>query len=83
MSDQTQIEQNEEPLLALPPGLSIIAPHKPLIEMTDEELSSWHAKLRDHKNHQTLVAHLNAVSVKPETKAAKATPKKPDMTEFV
>lgn len=34
-------------------------PPKPLIEMTDEELQSWHAKLRETRlSHPTLVSHL-------------------------
>ena len=53
---------DEAPLQSLPPGQSVLAPSKPLKEMTDTELEAWHNRLRDHKNHQTMQAHLAAVS---------------------
>jgi DNA-directed RNA polymerase len=61
MSD---ITNNEAPLLSLPPGVSILSPSKPRIEMTDAELQAWHTRLRDHANHQTMMAHQNALTVK-------------------
>jgi len=72
----------EAPLLSLPSGASLLAPEKPLVEMTPEELSNWHARLRDNRNHMTMMAHIAAVgvsTVKKETKAAK----KVDISEFV
>lgn len=79
-SPQQQIEENEAPLLSLQPGQSAIAPHKPLVEMTDEELQMWHSRLRDYKNHMTFSAAVFPIEAKKET-AAKKQPK--DMSEFV
>jgi hypothetical protein len=79
-NEETQF--NEEPLLSLAPGLSVLAPPKPLLEMTDAEITAWHTKLRDHKNPQTMMAHLNALSVKSSSKVKKTT-QKPNMNEFV
>jgi hypothetical protein len=74
------IIQNEAPLLALKPGVSLLSPSKPLIEMTDAELQAWHGRLREHRNHMTMMAHLTEVStVKPK----KETKPKKDMSEFV
>jgi hypothetical protein len=77
MSD---ITNNEAPLLSLPPGVSILSPSKPLIEMTDAELQAWHTRLRDHSNHQTMVAHQNALAVK--TKPAGGSGPKVTMEDF-
>lgn len=73
---------NEAPLLSLPPGASLLAPDKPLVEMSDAELQAWHGKLRDHKNFQTMQAHLNAVATK--VVGTKTTAKsKVDVSEFI
>ena len=73
---------NEAPLLSLPPGASLLAPDKPLVEMSDAELQAWHGKLRDHKNFQTMQAHLNAVATK--VVGTKTTAKsKIDVSEFI
>ena len=74
---------NETPLLSLPPGQSILAPPKPLVEMTLDEIKSWHAKLRDHKNFMTMQAHLADVGVAATPKASKSTKPKQDISEFV
>jgi hypothetical protein len=47
--------------------------------MTDTEIQQWHAKLRDHKNFQTMQAHLATVGV--VTKKEKQL--KVDISEFV
>ena len=75
------LAENEAPLLGLAPGLSLLAPSKPLKEMTDEELRTWHSKLRDHKNYQTLQAHLALVGTS-VTAPKKATKPKVDISEF-
>ncbi len=74
---------NEAPLLSLPPGQSILAPGKPLVEMSDAELSAWHAKLRDHKNFMTMQAHLASVGVEAKPKKAASVKPKQDISEFV
>lgn len=66
--------ENEAPLLSLPPGVSVLAPPKALIEMTDAELQAWHSRLRDHSNHQTMMAHQNAIAVKPKSAGGKQPP---------
>jgi hypothetical protein len=48
--------------------------------MTPEEMSTWHGKLRDHRNFQTMQAHLASVSIKTEKKTSK---KPVDMSDFV
>lgn len=49
----------DAPLLSLPPGVSLLAPKKPLIEMTDEELAAWDVRQREHlTSPQTLAAHV-------------------------
>lgn len=58
-----------------------MAPPKPLVEMNDAELRAWHSRHRDHANPQTMVAHVNAVGVKPV--GAKKTAKKQDVSDFV
>ena len=72
---------NESPLLSLPPGASLLAPSKPLKDMTDDELKAWHSRLRDHKNFQTMQAHLALVGA--PTKERKASKPKQDISEFV
>lgn len=79
----SSVEQNESPLLSLPPGASLLAPSKPLVEMSDEELKAWHSRLRDHKNYQTMQAHLAAVGTTLVAKSAKASKPKVDISEFV
>lgn len=73
VESSSPITYNEAPLLSLPPGQSVLAPSKPLREMSDAELSAWHQKLRDHKNFQTMQAHLALVGAptggKTKTKA--------------
>lgn len=50
---------SEAPLLELPPGQSALAPRKPLVEMTDQELSEWDALQREMlTSPQTFAAHL-------------------------
>lgn len=74
-----QLIYNEAPLLSLPPGASLLAPEKPLVDMTDEEIQKWHAKLREHRNYQTMQSHISSVSV--TTK--KSSKPKQDISEFV
>jgi len=50
---------SEAPLLELPPGQSALAPPKPLLEMTDQELSEWDARQREMlTSPQTFASHL-------------------------
>jgi len=49
--------------------------------MTPEELSAWHSKLRDHRNFQTMQAHIASVGV--AAKEKKTTKKQQDISEFV
>ena len=79
-SDSKTIAFNEAPLASLPPGVSVLAPDKPLIEMTMTEIQAWHAKLRDHKNFQTMQAHLASIS--PTTTRKPSAQPKRDMSEF-
>jgi len=53
-----------------------------LIEMTDAELQAWHAKLRDHRNFQTMQAHIASVAPLKEKKTS-STKKQQDISEFV
>lgn len=72
------VEYNEAPLSALPPGKSVIAPPKPLREMSDQELQEWHSHLCEHRQHMVMVAHLNAA---PKKKSEKAEPQR-DISEY-
>jgi hypothetical protein len=49
--------------------------------MTQEELSQWHARLREHRNFQTMMAHTASVGVAKEKKTTVKPPK--DMSDFV
>jgi predicted LPLAT superfamily acyltransferase len=49
------------------------------VEMSDAELSAWHANLRSHRNPMTLRAHLNEVGV---TKAVRTVKPKVNIDEF-
>ena len=82
LSPSEEIQFNEAPLLSLPPGQSILAPSKPLVEMSDEELRNWHAMLREHKNFMTMQAHLVSVGTS-VTKPSKQSKPKQDISEFV
>ena len=73
---------NEAPLLGLAPGLSLLAPPKPIKKMNDEELRTWHSKLRDHKNYQTLQSHLALVGTTVVAKPSKSSKPKVDISEF-
>lgn len=73
------LEENEAPLQSLPPGASLLAPPKPLVEMTDEELQQWHSRHRDHKNPQVFSAHLRSTST---VSKAKSTKPQQDISEF-
>ena len=75
-----QLIYNEAPLLSLPPGASLLAPKKALVDMTDLEIQEWHAKLREHRNYQTMQSHISATSV---TTTKKATKTKQDISEFI
>lgn len=56
---QTAQSFSEAPLLSLPPGQSMLAPPKPLVEMTEAELSEWDAKQRELlTSPQTFASHL-------------------------
>src|SRR4051812_38597303 len=75
-----QLLQNEAPLLSLPPGVSLLSPSKPLVEMTQDELSAWHSKLRDHRNYQTMQSHIASVAITTTKKTSKP---KQDISEFI
>lgn len=82
-SAEQQLQQliyNEAPLLSLPPGASLLAPEKTLVDMTDVEIQQWHAKLREHRNYQTMQSHIAATSVTVTKKISKT---KQDISEFI
>ena len=68
---QLSLSEVEKPVLALPPGSGELSPGKPIKDMTDEELSTWHANLRDFQTHQTLVAHLREGNKETKAKGPK------------
>lgn len=75
-------EALESPLLSLPPGASVLAPAKPLAEMTDEELEQWHSRMRDYQQHQALVAHLRS-SGGGQPKSGKKQEEQRDISEYL
>ncbi len=81
LTELQQLIQNEAPTLSLPPGVSVLAPEKPLVEMSQAEIQAWHSKLRDHSNFQTMQAHIAATS--PVAKEKATGKKKADISEFV
>ena len=64
----------QAPLQNLPPGQGLLQPTKPLIEMTDQELKEWHARLDLHRQPQVLAAHLR--------QGSKASPVQRDISEY-
>lgn len=73
-------EYNEAPLQSLPPGDDLLTPPKCLADMTDEEVQQWHARLRDHQNHNVLMSFLRTGGdVK---KATKVNEPAPDISEY-
>ena len=76
-SSEETTTYNEAPLNSVPPGISVIAPAKPLMEMSDEELQSWHSHLCEHRVHQVMTAHLRS----PTTKKEKTEPQR-DISEY-
>lgn len=57
---QGQAQYLESPLESVPPSPSPIRPTKSLGEMSDDELSQWHARMRELQTPQTLLSELRA-----------------------